>query len=85
MEQVESALHEGFVHVVDADLKGDFDSIPHDRLLAAVSAKVSDSRVLALVQMFLKQGILDGLSEWTPEEGTPQGAVISPLLGESVP
>ena len=80
LEQVEAALNEGYVHVVDADLKGYFDSIPHDRLLAAVAAKVSDSRVLALVQMFLKQGILDGLSEWTPEEGTPQGAVISPLL-----
>ncbi len=80
LEQVAAALHEGDVHVVDADLKGDFDSIPHDRLLAAVAAKVSDSRVLALVQMFLKPGIWDGLSEWTPEEGTPQGAVISPLL-----
>ena len=80
LEQVESALNAGFVHVVDADLKSYFDTIPHDRLLAAVAEKVSDRRVLALVQMFLKQGILDGLSEWTPEEGSPQGAVISPLL-----
>ena len=42
--------------------------------------KVSDSRVLKLIEAFLKQGVLDGLREWTPEKGSPQGAVISPLL-----
>ena len=38
--------------------------------------KVSDSRVLRLVEMFLEQGVLDGLREWTPETGSPQGAVL---------
>jgi RNA-directed DNA polymerase len=65
---------------VDADLKSYFDTIPHDRLLALVAKKVSDGKVLKLIDAFLHQGVLDGLAEWTPEQGTPQGAVISPLL-----
>jgi RNA-directed DNA polymerase len=80
LEQVEALLEEGYVYVVDADLKSYFDTIPHERLLDRVREKVSDRRVLRLVQMFLEQGVMEGLSEWTPEEGTPQGAVISPLL-----
>lgn len=80
LEQVESLLQEGYVYVVDADLKSYFDTIPHDRLMDRVREKVSDSRVLRLVEMFLKQGVMESLKEWTPEEGTPQGAVISPLL-----
>ncbi|MCP5113554.1 MAG: group II intron reverse transcriptase/maturase [bacterium] len=80
LERVESLLKEGCVYVVDADLKSYFDTIPHDRLLDRVREKVSDSRVLRMIQMFLEQGVMDGLSQWVPEEGTPQGAVISPLL-----
>jgi RNA-directed DNA polymerase len=45
-----------------------------------VAKKVSDGRVLSLIESFLKQGVLDGLREWTPEEGSPQGGSISPLL-----
>jgi len=80
LERVEALLAEGYVYVVDADLKSYFDTIPKDRLLAHVSAKVSDQQVLRLVEMFLEQGVLDELKLWTPETGTPQGAVISPLL-----
>jgi RNA-directed DNA polymerase len=80
LERVEALLSAGYVYVVDADLKSYFDTIPHDRLMDRVREKVSDSRVLRLVERFLEQGVLDGLREWTPEEGTPQGAVISPLL-----
>ena len=80
LERVEQLLEAGYVHVVDADLKSYFDTIPKDRLLALVGEKVSDSRVLRLVEMFLEQGVLEGLREWTPEAGTPQGAVVSPLL-----
>lgn len=80
LERVEALLNEGHVHVVDADLKGYFDTIPKDRLLERVREKVSDSRLLRWVGMFLDQGVMDGLREWTPETGTPQGAVISPLL-----
>jgi RNA-directed DNA polymerase len=77
---VEGLLTDGHVYVVDADLKSYFDTIPQDRLLDCIREKVSDTRVLRLVELFLQQGVMDGLASWTPEEGTPQGAVISPLL-----
>jgi RNA-directed DNA polymerase len=80
LERIEALLNEGYVHVVDADLKSYFDTIPKDRLMSRVRERVSDSRVLGLVEQFLEQGVMDGLSEWTPVTGTPQGAVISPLL-----
>lgn len=80
LERIEALLNEGYVHVVDADLKGYFDTIPKDRLMDRVGEKVSDRRLLRWVRMFLDQGVMDGLREWTPETGTPQGAVISPLL-----
>ncbi len=80
LRRVDELLKAGYVHVVDADLKSYFDTIPKDRLLALVANKVSDRRVLALVEAFLGQQVLEGGQQWTPEHGTPQGAVISPLL-----
>jgi RNA-directed DNA polymerase len=80
LREVDRLLKDGYVHVVDADLKAYFDSIPHDRLMNEVRKYVADSRVLELLETFLKQDILDGLTLWSPEQGTPQGAVISPLL-----
>jgi RNA-directed DNA polymerase len=80
LRRVNELLETGHAYIVDADLKSYFDTIPHDRLLALVAKKVSDGRVLSLIESFLKQGVLDGLREWTPEEGSPQGGCISPLL-----
>jgi RNA-directed DNA polymerase len=80
LERIEALLNEGYVHVVDADLKSYFDTIPKDRLMDRLRERISDRGVLRLVEQFLEQGVLDGLREWTPELGTPQGAVISPLL-----
>lgn len=80
LRRVDELLKSGHIHVVDADLQSYFDTIPKDRLLALVGQKVSDGRILALIEAFLGQGVLDGLDEWTPERGTPQGAVCSPLL-----
>jgi RNA-directed DNA polymerase len=80
LARVEELLNEGYTFVVDADLKSYFDTIPHDRLMDLVSRKVADGRVLALIRAYLKAAILDDLHEWTPEQGSPQGAVISPLL-----
>jgi RNA-directed DNA polymerase len=80
LEHVERLLNAGFAYVVDADLKSYFDTINHQKLLERIHEKVSDSRILKLIEMFLQQGIMDGLETWTPEEGSPQGAVISPLL-----
>jgi RNA-directed DNA polymerase len=80
LERVEQLLQEGYVYVVDADLKSYFDTISKPRLMARVAEKVSDRRILRLVEQFLEQGVMDGLREWTPETGTPQGAVLSPML-----
>jgi RNA-directed DNA polymerase len=79
--RVEVLLKEGRHWVVDADIKGYFDNIPHEQLMDRVSDKISDSRVLGLIEKMLKQGVMETMKGWTPtEQGTPQGAVISPLL-----
>jgi len=80
LREVDGLLKEGYTHVVDADLRSYFDTIPHDRLMARVAEKISDGRVLALLAAFLRQDVMKGLERWTPTTGTPQGAVISPLL-----
>ena len=71
----------GNTHVVDVDIKGYFDTIPHDRLMDLVRERIADGRVLGLIEGFLKQGVMEGRT-WQTEagEGTPQGGVISPLL-----
>jgi RNA-directed DNA polymerase len=80
LREVDGLLKEGYTHVVDADLKGYFDSIPRDGLMAQVAKEISDGRVLALIEDFLCQDVMKGMERWTPATGTPQGAVISPLL-----
>jgi RNA-directed DNA polymerase len=80
LREVDRMLKEGYAHVVDADLKSYFDTIPHDRLMARVAEKISDGRVLALIESFLGQDVMKDMERWTPTAGTPQGAVISPLL-----
>lgn len=80
LRRVVELLEAGYTYIVDADLKSYFDSIPKDGLLRLVKQKVTDGRILALIGDFLEQSVLDGAREWTPEQGTPQGAVISPLL-----
>ncbi len=77
---VEQKIQEGYVYVVDADLKGYFDTIPKDRLLTLLKEHISDSRMLKLIKMFLDQSILEELLAWTPIAGVPQGAVLSPVL-----
>jgi RNA-directed DNA polymerase len=80
LREVDRLLKEGYTHVVDADLKGYFDSIPHDRLMALVEGSISDGRVLSLIESFLQQDIMTETARWQPQAGTPQGAVLSPLL-----
>jgi RNA-directed DNA polymerase len=80
LRRVDALLQAGFTWIVDADLRRYFDSIPHQPLVARVQQRVADGRVLALLASFLTQGVLEGLDAWTPAEGTPQGAVVSPLL-----
>ena len=80
LRRVDELLKAGYTRVVDADLKAYFDTISHRRLQKLLSEKVSDGRVLRLLEIFLEQGILDGQEETIPEKGSPQGSVISPLL-----
>lgn len=80
LRRVAELLARGYFHVVDADLKGYFDSIPHDQLMTRLETKIADGPVLRLIAGFLKADILDDASQWTPERGAPQGAVLSPLL-----
>jgi len=80
LRRVEELLKAGYTEVVDADLRSYYDTIPRSGLMARVKTKVTDGRVLDLVSSFLSQEVMEGLASWTPEEGTPQGAVISPLL-----
>jgi len=80
-QRVEALLQAGYPWIVDADLKGYFDTIPQDKLREAVGAKVADRRVLKLIESYLRQGVMETGKGWTPtERGTPQGAVLSPLL-----
>ena len=78
--EVDRLIKEGFVYVVDADLQSYFDSIPHDRLVARIEERVIDGGVLDLIRGWLTADILRGLERWTPTQGSPQGAVLSPLL-----
>jgi len=80
LREVDRLIKDGYTHVVDADIVSYFDSIPHDRLMARVEAKVSDGRVLDLIRGWLKADVMKELERWTPTRGSPQGAVISPLL-----
>jgi RNA-directed DNA polymerase len=80
LREVERQLREGYTFVVDGDLKSYFDTIPHGRLMKRVEERVSDGRVLELIEAFLQQDIVQEVKRWTPTGGTPQGAVISPLL-----
>jgi RNA-directed DNA polymerase len=80
LRQVDSQIKAGNYMVVDADLKSYFDTIPGTRLIERVEERVSDGRVIELLRMYLKQEVMEGMARWTPAGGTPQGAVISPLL-----
>jgi len=80
LREVEWLLKEGYTHVVDADITSYFDSIEWGRLIERISERISDGRLLELIDAFLHQDIVQGMERWTPTGGTPQGAVISPLL-----
>jgi RNA-directed DNA polymerase len=87
LEQVRENLQQGRRQVYDADLQSYFDTIPHDKLMAAVQRRVVDGRVLKLIWMWLQAVVIEpGEGPGQPpkahrsQQGTPQGGVISPLL-----
>jgi RNA-directed DNA polymerase len=80
VERVIELHQHGCSHVLDADIKGFFDNIPHEVIMAGVAAEVADGNILRIVERFLKAGVMeDGVFSPT-SMGTPQGGVISPLL-----
>ena len=87
LQEIRTHLRQGYQAIYDADLKGYFDSIPHDKLMACVRMRVVDRNVLKLIRMWLESPVVEGGSEtgepekWSrSKKGTPQGGVISPLL-----
>lgn len=80
IQRVNELLREGYTWVVDADLQAYFDTIPHKRLMMKLETSISDGRILELIEKWLEQDILEENKRWTPIKGSPQGAVISPLL-----
>jgi len=81
LRRVQGLLDEGGRWVVDVDIQRYFDTIPHTLLMAEIEKKIADRRVLGLIERYLKQDVLLTTKSYAAiEEGTPQGAVISPLL-----
>ncbi|MDG5790194.1 group II intron reverse transcriptase/maturase [Evansella sp. AB-P1] len=80
LEKIHKDLMDGYVYVIDADLKAYFDTIPQDKLIMALREEVVDGSVVCLIKSFLQAGVMDGGSFYLNEKGTPQGGVISPLL-----
>lgn len=90
MDAIKAALLSGRVEVLDVDLKGYFDSIPHRRLLRVVARRISDGAILKLIRGWLRAPIVEpkgpqgqGGGSGTNLRGTPQGGVISPLLANA--
>lgn len=80
MAQAQAYIIQGYQFVVDIDLAKFFDRVCHDRLMAAVAARISGRRVIRLIRSFLAAGVLNnGLFEES-REGTRQGGPVSPLL-----
>lgn len=80
LRRVEGLLREGYDYVVEIDIRRYFEKIPHRALMGQIGLKLSDGRVMDLIEAQLKQGVLEGMQEGEPEEGTPQGSGVSPLL-----
>lgn len=80
LRRVEGLLRNGYLHIVDADITSYFDTIVQTILMDEIKKEVADGQVLELIEKYMGQSVMDEMKEWKPVGGTPQGAVISPLL-----
>jgi RNA-directed DNA polymerase len=85
LDEMRKNIEEGRTTIYDADLKGYFDTIPHDKLMACLKKRITDGAVLNLIQMWLNAPVEETDDQgkkrvFRPKQGTPQGGVISPLL-----
>ncbi len=80
LREVDKAIKDGYVWVMDADIQGYFDNIPHDKLMGKVERRISDGKLLRIIESYLTAKIMEEMNEWVPDKGTPQGGVLSPLL-----
>ena len=88
LTEIRNHVKAGFTEVYDADLKGYFDTIPHDKLMAGLRLRIADRSVLKLIRMWLQAPVVEEDEDGKPKarrprRGTPQGGVISPLLANS--
>src|SRR5215472_4180732 len=84
VEQAQQYIAEGYRFVVDLDLEKFFDRVNHDQLMAKIAERVSDKRLLKLIRVFLRAGVMEGGLVSPVDEGTPQGGPLSPLLSNIV-
>lgn len=84
VRKVVELTKQGYKHVVDADIKGFFDNIPHHLIMKAMTSEIADGKVLTLIERFLKAGVMEEGTFYPTTRGTPQGGVISPLLANAV-
>jgi RNA-directed DNA polymerase len=61
-------------------VQGYFDNIPHNKLMEKVERRISDGKLLRIIESYLTATIMEEMNEWVPDKGTPQGGVLSPLL-----
>jgi group II intron reverse transcriptase/maturase len=84
IEKVQKYLDEGLRVVVDIDIKGFFDNIPHEVIMTMLRAEIADGNILDIIEKFLSSGVMEDGKRVATIKGTPQGGVISPLLANIV-
>lgn len=84
VQKVQEYISQGYRYIVDADIKGFFDNIPHKLIMAEVASEIADGNILQLIERFLKSGVMEEGQLRPTTKGTPQGGVISPLLANIV-
>ena len=84
VERTLQLVEQGYRYIVDVDIKGFFDNIPHKLIMESIAAKIADGNILNTIERLLNSGVLEEGVIKPTTKGTPQGGVISPLLANAV-